>query len=129
MINNKVNKYILYFNIFLAIIIFCAVLPYVLLYNINLPEIKLETTVFSFILALLAANSFNSINNLFLPDKDYNKVVIVYRSAAKTIWTILFILLSEFIVLPVKILGLYILAFFILSYFYLVILKIYHVKK
>lgn len=129
MINNKVNKYILYFNIFLAIIIFCAVLPYVLLNNINLPEIKLETTVFSFILALLAANSFNSINNLFQADKDYNKVVIVYRSAAKTVWTILFILLSEFIVLPVKILGLYILAFFVLSYFYLVILKIYHVKK
>lgn len=127
--NNKVNKYILYFNIFLAIIIFCAVLPYLLLYNINLPEIKLETTVFSFILALLAANAFNSINNLFVPNKDYTKDVIVYRTAAKTIWTILFILLSEFLVLPLKILGLYILAFFVLAYFYLVILKIYHVKN
>ena len=127
--DNKVNKYILYFNIFLAIIIFSGVLPYMLLHNINLPEIKLETTVFSFILALLAANAFNSINNLFVSNKDYTKDVIVYRSAAKTIWTILFILLSEFLVLPLKILGLYILAFFVLSYFYLVILKIYHVKK
>lgn len=127
--DNKVNKFILYFNIFLAIIIFCAVLPYLLLYNINLPEIKFETTVFSFILALLAANAFNSINNLFSTNKDYDRTVIVYRSAAKTIWTILFILLSEFLILPVKILGLYILAFFVLSYFYLVILKIYHIKK
>ncbi len=125
---NKANKFILYFNIILAIIIFCAIVPYFLLYNLQLPEIKFETTVFSFILALLAANAFNSIAELFDVKKDYDKNTQVYRSAAKTIWTILFILLSELLVLPLKILGFYILTFFALAYVYLIVLKIYHVK-
>lgn len=125
---NKANKFILYFNIILAIIIFCAIVPYFLLYNLQLPEIKFETTVFSFILALLAANAFNSITELFDVKKDYDKNTQVYRSAAKTIWTILFILLSELLILPLKILGFYILTFFALAYVYLIVLKIYHVK-
>ena len=121
---NKANKFILYFNIILAIIIFCAIVPYFLLYNLQLPEIKFETTVFSFILALLAANAFNSIAELFDVKKDYDKNTQVYRSAAKTIWTILFILLSELLILPLKILGFYILTFFALAYVYLIVLKI-----
>ncbi len=125
---NKANKFILYFNIILAIIIFCAIVPYFLLYNLQLPEIKFETTVFSFILALLAANAFNSIAELFDVKKDYDQNTQVYRSAAKTIWTILFILLSELLILPLKILGFYILTFFALAYVYLIVLKIYHVK-
>ena len=126
---NKANKFILYFNIILAIVIFCAVIPYVLLNNIELPEIKFETTVFSFILALLAANAFNSISELFDINKQYDKNTQVYRGVAKTIWTILFILLSELLILPLKILGVYTLAFFILAYLYLTVLKIYHIKK
>lgn len=125
---NKANKFILYFNIIFAIIIFCAIVPYFLLYNLQLPEIKFETTVFSFILALLAANAFNSIAELFDVKKDYDQNTQVYRSAAKTIWTILFILLSELLILPLKILGFYILTFFALAYVYLIVLKIYHVK-
>lgn len=126
---NKANKFVLYFNIILAIVIFCGVIPYFLLNNVILPQIKFETTVFSFILALLAANAFNSISELFDVNKAYDKNTQVYRSAAKTIWTILFILLSELLILPLKILGLYILAFFGLAYLYLIILKIYHIKK
>ena len=53
----------------------------------------------------------------------------IYRSAAKTVWVILFVLLSEFLILPLKIFSLYILVFFILSYIYLTLLKIYHLKK
>ncbi len=127
--SNKANKFILYFNLILAIIIFCAVIPYILLSNVELPEIKFETTVFSFILALLAANAFNSISELFDTTKQYDKNTQVYRSVAKTVWAILFILLSELLVLPIKILSFYILAFFVLAYLYLTILKIYHIKK
>lgn len=129
LVMDKANKFVLYFNIILAIVIFCAVLPYILLNSVELPEIKFETTIGSFILALLAANAFNSISELFDVNKNYDKNTQVYRSAAKTIWTILFILLSEFLILPLKILGLYILGFFGLAYIYLTILKIYHLKK
>ena len=118
--SNKANKFILYFNLILAIIIFCAVIPYILLSNVELPEIKFETTVFSFILALLAANAFNSISELFDTTKQYDKNTQVYRSVAKTVWAILFILLSELLVLPIKILSFYILAFFVLAYLYLI---------
>ncbi|UKI40769.1 MAG: hypothetical protein L6V95_11635 [Candidatus Melainabacteria bacterium] len=110
---NKANKFVLYFNVIFAIVIFCAIVPYILLNNLELPEIKFETTIGSFILALLAANAFNSIGELFDVNKNYDKNTQVYRSAAKTIWTILFILLSEFLILHLKILGLYILGFFL----------------
>lgn len=126
---NKANKFVLYFNIILTIIIFCVIIPYILLNKVELPEIKFETTICSFILALLASNAFNSISELFDVNKNYDRNTQVYRSVAKTIWTILFILLSEFIILPLKILGLYILSFFGLAYIYLTILKIYHLKK
>ena len=128
-VKNKANKFVLYFNVIFAIVIFCAIVPYILLNNLELPEIKFETTIGSFILALLAANAFNSIGELFDVNKNYDKNTQVYRSAAKTIWTILFILLSEFLILHLKILGLYILGFFCLAYIYLTILKIYHIKK
>lgn len=126
---NNVNKFALYFNIIFSIIIFCIILPFFILSDVELPQIKFETTIFSFILALLAANAFNSISNLFNPNKNYDKNTKIYRSAAKTVWVILFVLLSEFLILPLKIFSLYILVFFILSYIYLTLLKIYHLKK
>lgn len=129
LVMDKANKFVLYFNVILAIVIFCTVLPYILLNSVELPEIKFETTFFSFILASFAAKFFKSIGELFNIKNNYDKNTQVYRSATKTIWSIIFILLSEFLVLPLKILGLYILGFFVLAYIYLIILKIYHLTK